>query len=192
MNKLAIRLTDFVVHAGIVSKDTYEIYYFGFLIALEMGCCFSVGVIIAIFLHTIQEFLIFMIIFIPVRSYAGGLHLKKFWACFLCSLFVETTVLLLNRTMCFSARESWGIIVLCVMFIMVISPVETLEHRLEKEERIHCRKVLLKILLSLTVVASMLVVLGMERYLSLIVLTLMVVLMSQVIAILKYKLNRKF
>lgn len=179
MSRLADKLADLVVHTGVVPESAHAMYQFGFQIGLEMISCFSVGFAIAFFLHMIPEFLVFMTIFISLRTYAGGLHLEKFWTCFLCSVMVQTVTLLASRIVQFPVWWTWGIIIICSGVIMIISPIENEGHRLDIEEKKYFRVVVIKILLILLGIATVLTVLKVEGYVSLIALTLIVVAISQ-------------
>lgn len=98
MKWLSEKLTNYVIKTGVVSKELYAVYQYGFQIGLEMFCCFTACFIIAIYLHIISEFIIFTGIFIMLRTYAGGIHLNCFGSCLICSVVVQTVALLISIT----------------------------------------------------------------------------------------------
>ena len=79
MSRVAKMLADYVLCKGVIIKDEYDLYEYGFQIALETGLSLIISGIIASMLHMIPEGILFFIVFIPLRSYAGGLHLKHYF-----------------------------------------------------------------------------------------------------------------
>ena len=80
MKKIAKKLADYVIQKGTIEEEEREIYEYGFSIATEMLLCILVCFSISMTLHTFVEGLLFFAIFIPLRSYAGGLHLSNYWS----------------------------------------------------------------------------------------------------------------
>ena len=96
MKRLSEKLTAYVINAGVVSEELYAVYQYGFQIGLEMLCCFAFCLGIAIYLHMILQFIVFTGIFMLLRTYAGGIHLNSFGACFFSSVAVQTAALLVS------------------------------------------------------------------------------------------------
>ena len=107
---------------GAIRKESYDIYCFGFQTAMEMVSCIVVSLFIALKMHMVLEYAIFLGIFILVRSYAGGLHLDSFWACFFCSCVVQSGVLLAAKNYQLSKIASLIIILSMVLMIKIIKP----------------------------------------------------------------------
>lgn len=86
---------------------------------------------------------------------------------------------------------AWGIILVSSICIWKLSPVENINHELEREEKEHCRKVTGKILGVILIAAGCCTTLGMKKYISLIALTALTVFISQCIGIIKYKVEKE-
>lgn len=97
MDTLADRLTIYIIEQGIVDEDDYAMYKYGLQTGLEMGSCILAGTFIAIYLKSFIEFLIFILVFFPLRAYVGGIHMKHFYSCFLCSCITIIVGLLVSR-----------------------------------------------------------------------------------------------
>ncbi len=191
MKWLSERLTDYVIKTGVVSKELYAVYQYGFQIGLEMFCCFTTCFIIAICLHIISEFIIFTGIFILLRTYAGGIHLNSFGSCFICSVAVQTVALLINIKYQFPIRSAWVIIMISSLLIYKLSPVESISRELDKEEKKHCKKATLKIIISILIIAGCCTIRSGYKIISLIAITMSIVLFSQCLGIIKFKLLKK-
>ena len=153
--------------------------------------CLFVCMSIAIYLHTIPEFLVSTGVFMFLRTYAGGVHLNSFKACFTCSVAVQVMILQINNKYPLGLFVAWGIILVSSICIWKLSPVENINHELEREEKEHCRKVTGKILGVILIAAGCCTTLGMKKYISLIALTALTVFISQCIGIIKYKVEKE-
>ena len=191
MGKLSEKITRYVIDAGAVSEELYAVYQYGFQIGLEMLICLFVCMSIAIYLHTIPEFLVSTGVFMFLRTYAGGVHLNSFKACFTCSVAVQVMILQINNKYPLELFVAWGIILVSSSCIWKLSPVENINHELEREEKEHCRKVTGKILGVILIAAGCCTTLGMKKYISLIALTALTVFISQCIGIIKYKVEKE-
>lgn len=192
MKWLSEKLTDYVIKTGVASKELYAVYQYGFQIGLEMFFCFMTCFVIAIYLHIISEFIIFTGIFILLRTYAGGVHLNSFGLCFICSVVVQTATLLIGINYPISMRHAWFIIALNSILIYKLSPVESINRELDKEEKEHCRKVTLKIIISILIIAGFCTIRSIYKITSLIAITMAIVLLSQCLGIIKFKLSKKY
>lgn len=187
MKRISEKLTCYVIKTGVVSEESYAIYQYGFQIGLEMLCCFVICLGVAIYMHMILEFIVLTGIFMLLRSYAGGVHLNSFVSCFICSVTVQTVILLINKLNQLPLGIAWGIILVSAVLIQKLAPVETENRKLDRREKEHCKKMVIKILVCITIFAVCCTVGNLNGLVSLIALIVFVVLVSQYIGILKYK-----
>lgn len=192
MKWLSDKITEYVIETGVVSKELYAVYQYGFQIGLEMFCCFTVCLLIAIYLQIIPEFLFVTGIFILLRTYAGGVHLDSFGACFICSVIVQTATLLIGIKYPIPIKCAWFIIALNSILIYKFSPVESISRELDKEEKKHCKKVTLKIIIGILIIAGCCTIKSGYKITSLIAITMSIVLLSQCLGIIKFKLSKKY
>lgn len=88
-----------------------------------------------LYVHKFQEFLVCIIVMLPFRWIAGGLHLKHFWSCFLFSFFfLGTTIFLFNPI-----EVSWEFQIISLMIgnivFFVTGPVTSPKRKPMKKER---------------------------------------------------------
>lgn len=170
------------------NKGVFVITFNAIWMLMETLCNY---ILLAIYLHTIPEFLVSTGVFMFLRTYAGGVHLNSFKACFICSVTVQVMILQINNKYPLELFVAWGIILVSSICIWKLSPVENINHELKKEEKEHCRKVTGKILGAIFIAAGCCTALGMKKYLSLIALTALTVFISQCIGIIKYKVEKE-
>lgn len=181
MTRLAKRLTNYVIHKGMVNEDDRNIYEYGFEITIEVGlfmffCFFS-----ALCLRMLLEGILFFIIFAPLRSYAGGLHLKKYYRCFALSCLTFLGVLLLVRYIQLPMEISFIALLILSMFVYLLYPVETINRKVDDEENRYFRRKLRCFLLVDIIIAVVFIILKYTSELFLITITFAVVVITMLI-----------
>ena len=173
MEYLSKKLVDYVINVGAVPKESYAIYQYGFQIGLEMILSFGVCLGMAIYLHMIPEFVVFTGIFMLLRTYAGGVHLNSFGACLTCSATVQTLILLINNKFKLTTINAWFIILVSAILIAI-----------------HCKRVTIKNLVGIIIIAGCCTVGNRNNTVSLIAMTILVVLISQYVGMIKFKIEK--
>lgn len=191
MKKIANKLASYVVHTGGISEQSFEVYQYGFQMGLEVMVCFVTSLGIAVYLHMIFEFAIFITIFILLRTYAGGLHIKSFLGCYLCSVATQTAALLFFKHYQLPLMYAWVMIIVCSGAILWISPAESIEREIDEGERNYYKKVIQKVIFFTVIFAFCCTVFHMARYVSLVSITMLIMLCSQYMSIIKFKIEVK-
>ena len=93
MEKLSYRIANLLLKKQYIEESMYDIYRYGMQMTLEIGFSFFTCIIICHLLGMLAEGLIFFLIFIPLRSYLGGVHMEKYWTCFICSCITLIVIL---------------------------------------------------------------------------------------------------
>ena len=190
MSYLSGKITDYIIKMGVISDELYEVYQYGFQIGMEMFSCFAVCLVIAIYLHTILEFAVFTMIFMLLRTYAGGIHMNSFSGCFICSVTVQTIILIINRQYTLACPVSWLIIFCGALLILKVAPVENINRELDLDEKKHCKEVTIKVLIGIIFFSAGCTLGRISNRVSLIALTILLVLVSQYLGIAKYKYEK--
>lgn len=173
------------------SADEREIYEYGIQTGLEMVICAFVATGVAAILDMILQGIIFLGVFILLRSYAGGVHLQNFFSCFFCSVFVQTGVLLFAKYVQLPIKTSWYIIGLGIVLLLFISPVDQINRILSKEEKEYCRKKLTLTIAGIVIISGILTITKNGNYISLISDTIAVVVISAVVGKFKFYMEKK-
>ena len=125
MEKLAIKLTDYILSKDAISEENYDIYVYGFTCFLELSISFISTFIIGICLGMFFECILFSCIFMPLRSLAGGLHLNRFFHCYLLSCFMLTATLLLVK---FFSIPDYISLFGCILFPIILFIIGPINH----------------------------------------------------------------
>ena len=134
--KIVCRLSD----RQIISKEDKELYKYGFNIGLTVLINLLSSVIVGAFFGMIFESIIFLIGYIPLRSYGGGYHARTSLRCYFISIFIMILIL------AFFSYVSLVPLYIILLFIgvtvcIILSPVEDENKPLDDDEiRIYRKK----------------------------------------------------
>ena len=190
MKQISDKLTQYVIRSGAVPPESYLIYQYGFQVGLELLCSFMICCIVAIILNMILEFAIFTVIFVVLRTYAGGVHLERFSSCLICSVGVQTLILSINDLLEVSLFVSWALILICSILVIKNAPVESENKKLSLSERKSLKRITKKVVFSVIFFTIICSLLGTDRIVFLIALVFIAVLISQYIGLIKYHTNQ--
>ena len=124
MEYLTRKLTDYILKKEIIKQNSYDIYQYGFQCFLEVSISTICSIFIALLFHMLPECLFFFLLFIPMRSFSGGLHLKTYFSCFLASILVLISTLLAVKYITVSLIASLILYIFCAILILIIGPVD--------------------------------------------------------------------
>lgn len=189
MERIASYLSHYLTEQGIVDEDDYEIYKYGVQTGLEMILCMAISILIAIHLGLLKEYIVFIIIFFPFRAYVGGIHMRQYWACLVCSCIVSSIVLLCSEYFKPSGYISFFITSIALMSIYRLAKAATAEWVSDLAEMIYFAKQRRRIIISAAILNFILLILDYTKILSILMYTMIVIISSMMLEVLKYKLK---
>ena len=189
MNGIARILTDYVIYKGMVKEEERSIYEYGFVVAMETGLSLIIIFFVAGILHMVVEGILFFIVFIPLRSYAGGLHLEHYWSCLALSCLTFSVILLLTKFAIMPTYIVFFIIVFLELLVYCLYPVENINRKVDAVENEFFQKRLKKFLLIDMLIVGICIALKNNSYLILIMTTFFMVAITMLIG--KYKNHRR-
>ena len=137
IEKLGIRIVNFFIEEGILRENERNIYNYCFSCIIEIFINLMSVLFISILLQKVIESLIFMLIFIPLRSTAGGFHCSTSTRCYVLSISIYISVILLYPYITFvSIYAIVGICAINLLIVMLLSPVESSNKPLTNKSRI--------------------------------------------------------
>lgn len=181
MEKIAKRLADYVIQKGTIEEDEREIYEYGFFIATEMLLCVLVCFSISMILNTLVEGILFFVIFIPLRSYAGGLHLSNYWSCFSLSCLTFFIIMMLGKYFEFPIYIALIIFFLLEIVVYNLYPVENINRIVDADEDKQFKKRLKQFLIMDGTLAIVFAVVGWSKYLQTFMFTLAMIVVTMVV-----------
>lgn len=142
MKRIACYLTNYIYNKGVIKKEDYNIYIYGFQSVLELGFCMLICIIIAVIMNALCEGIILWSIFFCVRSYAGGIHLKKYRHCLLFSCMVFSILIMLNKWQ--TLNENVSLCLCCLYSLIIVIFTDIYANNCNEEEQCYLQNKLKK------------------------------------------------
>lgn len=97
LNKTAVRLAKKLLSLQIITEEVFDIYVYGLELLLSFFFSSSVIVIIGAILGRVIETLVFLLVFVLLRSFTGGYHANSYLMCSIVTFSTYGVVLLLSE-----------------------------------------------------------------------------------------------
>jgi len=155
-------VVDALINNDVIDRDDRELYEYG----LEQGILMLINlfttIIIGICFGMVIESIVFMLAYIPLRTYAGGYHAKNQWRCYFFSIAMMIVALLGIKGIDLFSIVSVVLIFISYVIIYTLSPVEDCNKLLNEKEKVIYKKKSRRILIIEFVV--MLILMSFEQY----------------------------
>lgn len=164
LEKISNGIAFYFVRNNIIGQDDIEVYSFGVLAFLEMSINILSTLILAIIFDCIPEAIGFVLIYIPLRSCAGGYHAKKYISCYIISIALFLLVMFLSfaiPTNSYRIVESISII-FTLSTILLLAPIDSENKRATKEEKKKFRKISILIALAYSMTIMIFMIFSIE------------------------------
>lgn len=139
MEKFSSKLIEFFVSNDLIKNEDKEIYKYAVNIILSSLIHIATVMIIGLCFNLFIESLVFYFSFIAIRKFAGGYHAKTSVRCYLFSFSSNIIILCLVKWL--SSINTLFIFIfiifelLCVVLILLISPLDTENNPLTGQEK---------------------------------------------------------
>ena len=140
--RCATRLTRMLISNDVIAESDFELYNFGFEMSLSITANIITSVIIGILLRMPIESMVFLVAFIPLRSYVGGFHASNHFRCYWLSIFAIIATLFLSRFVLIIYNKMAVMLlgIACVSIMLALMPVQDQNRPLDDIEIIVYRR----------------------------------------------------
>lgn len=133
-SNLSSNIAEQLIENGTIDPESKEIYSYGVEQALVMLMNIITTLIIGFCFDMIWQSIIFMIIYLPLRSFAGGYHASTVLRCYMLGIILTITYLIINKFIPDTDFVISIITVIASMIIFIFAPVETSNKPLDHTE----------------------------------------------------------
>lgn len=135
-DKISGFITDTLIEGKVIKIEEKNLYLYCFGTIIEMSANLLATLMIGVLMHRFIETLIFMLVFIPLRSFAGGYHCERAESCFILSIFVYLTVMMSYKYL-YGISVYWTLAICLANFIavLIMSPVVSPNKPLSTKEK---------------------------------------------------------
>lgn len=139
--KLAEHIVRKLIAVSVVEEGDRELYIYGFFLLITRFYFFLVTIAFGCFLRIPCESVIFYIVFILLRSYAGGVHAKTEMACTIWTTLAMGTATVTIKVLKASNAKLPLCLLLCNICLLAFSPLDNREKPLGADEKRKYRKI---------------------------------------------------
>lgn len=135
-HSISERIIAYAVKIDALDKDKTEEYIYGLELSLSVFASYLSVIIIGIIMGMIWQSILFLLLFVTVRRFAGGFHFKSQIVCYLFMCVICTTALLVikysenNIAICSAAMAA------SMLLLLVLSPIPAIEKPLDDKEKV--------------------------------------------------------
>ena len=135
IRKAAKAITRDLVKINLISEQDEDIYLYGIKQFLDLIVNFFSTVVIGLFFNMVWQSIVFSIVYIPLRRYAGGYHAPNPNICYLLS----TTLIVISLFAIKQIKVTWqiflSITIISIILIFIKAPVESRNKPLDIKEK---------------------------------------------------------
>lgn len=152
LNKLAAKISSKMLQRGVISGEMFDIYVYGFELVLSFLFSVAVMLFVGIVTNRILHTILFLLVFITLRSFTGGYHANTYGVCFMVtiSVFIVTILLAEYINICW-----WYYLLLLSVglpLLYIFAPIEHHNKPLETNDKARCKMISTILFLSFNIV----------------------------------------
>lgn len=163
IEKLVGKIISKQLEENTISAEDINIYRYGYILVCEVLVNIIVAAIIAGISGEWLLVTLFLVIYIPLRSFCGGWHADKFWKCTIYSNVI-IVIMLISKETAINVDNIFlflGIFIICSICILGLAPVDTVTKPISEDEKnIYIKKIRIIMLIHSVIYIMMMV---MER-----------------------------
>lgn len=128
MNYLATRIVNFITEQGVISDDAevQDFYRYGVEISISSFLNIFLVILVGVIIHHFIESVIFLALFILIRSFTGGYHADTYFSCnlLMCTTFIITVIV--NYLISSRLSPLMIVVLICIteLIVSVLGPIE--------------------------------------------------------------------
>lgn len=134
MEKIAKKISGRLIANHTIAVEDEELYIFGLhqgiIIIISWIVIFGLG----IFMNMFWQSVLLLLLFFPVRIYAGGFHADSFHICYIFSTLIQAGALCILKFVSFPMWMNICTLLVCGFLLLRFSPVEAHNKPLDGDE----------------------------------------------------------
>lgn len=152
LEKVSKSITNSLRKKGIVLDEFADVYQYGFELLLSFLISTGLVIIAGIIVNRFIETLVFLIVFISLRSFTGGFHAMKYWICTVSTFGVYSLVMFVSSYVSVNFYEFYILFLIGSIILYIKAPVENPNKELTKKQKSKYKWISLALFFGLTLI----------------------------------------
>ena len=137
--KTSVYIADILEQQNKFAPEDKEVYRYGIQQGLNLTLNILTTIIIGVLCGMVYPSLMFLICYMPLRSFCGGYHAKTHLRCYIYSVIMITCILLVAKYTTFNIVLYEILVLISLIIILLLAPVEDENKKLDNVEKCICR-----------------------------------------------------
>lgn len=138
--KTSVYIADILEQQNKFAPEDKEVYRYGIQQGLNLTLNILTTIIIGVLCGMVYPSLMFLICYMPLRSFCGGYHAKTHLRCYIYSVIMITCILLVAKYTSFNIVLYEILVLISLIIILLLAPVEDENKKLDNVEKRVFRK----------------------------------------------------
>lgn len=133
--KTSVYIADILEQQNKFAPEDKEVYRYGIQQGLNLALNILTTIIIGVLCRMLYQSLLFLICYMPLRSFCGGYHAKTHLRCYIYSVIMIASILLVAKYTAFNIVLSEVLVLISLIIIIILAPVEDENKKLDSVEK---------------------------------------------------------
>ena len=138
--KTSVYIADILEQQNKFTTEEKEIYRYGIQQGLNLALNILTTIIIGVLCGMVYPSILFLVCYMPLRSFCGGYHAKTHLRCYIYSVIMITCILLVAKYTTFNIVLCEVLVLISLIIILLLAPVEDENKILDSVEKRVFRK----------------------------------------------------
>lgn len=138
--KTSVYIADILEQQNKFAPEDKEVYRYGIQQGLNLALNILTTIIIGVLCGMVYPSILFLICYMPLRSFCGGYHAKTHLRCYIYSVIMITSILLVTKYATFNILLYEVLVLISLIIILLLAPVEDKNKKLDYVEKRVFRK----------------------------------------------------
>lgn len=133
--KTSVYIADILEQQNRFTSEDKEVYRYGIQQGLNLTLNILTTIAIGVLCGMVYPSVLFLICYMPLRSFCGGYHAKTHLRCYIYSVIMITSILLVTKYAAFNIVLSEVLVLISLIIILLLAPVEDENKKLDSVEK---------------------------------------------------------
>lgn len=138
--KTSVYIADILEQQNKFAHEDKEVYRYGIQQGMNLALNILTTIVIGVLCRMLYQSLLFLVCYMPLRSFCGGYHAKTHLRCYIYSVIMITSILLVAKYTAFNIVLYEILVLISLIIILLLAPVEDENKKLDNVEKRVFRK----------------------------------------------------
>lgn len=133
--KTSVYIADIIEQQNKFAPEDKEVYRYGIQQGLNLALNILTTIVIGALCGMVYPSILFLVCYMPLRSFCGGYHAKTHLHCYIYSVIMITSILLVTKYAVFNIVLYEILVLISLIIILILAPVEDENKKLDSVEK---------------------------------------------------------